>query len=80
MSKRDFRFLAPLLSVHLLNLLFDDSNRLVEPHRVTTHLFDLDRRKPLARILRGLARRLEMSGLVGSDQIICRRGDCGGAR
>jgi len=40
-------FLAPLLPVHFLNLLFDDANRLVEPIRVTAHPLDFNGRKPV---------------------------------
>jgi hypothetical protein len=62
-SGLDFRwFLAPLLFVHLQNLLFHDANSLVQPVRVATHPLDFNRRKPLAGVLRGLAQGFEMCG------------------
>jgi hypothetical protein len=55
-------FLAPLLFIHLLNLLFDYANGLVQPVRVLAHALDFNGRKPFAGILRRLAKRLEVSG------------------
>jgi hypothetical protein len=48
--------LAPLLFVHLLNLLFHNANRLIQPVRVAAHPLDLNARKQLAGVLRGLAK------------------------
>jgi hypothetical protein len=63
LDKRHLRlFLAPLPFVHLLNLLFDDANGLIQPVRVLTHPLDFNCRKPLAGVLRGLAQGLELSG------------------
>jgi hypothetical protein len=55
-------FLAPLLLVYLLNLLFNDVDGLVELVRVLAHPLDFNSRKPFAGILRSLAQRLEVSG------------------
>jgi hypothetical protein len=57
-----FRFLASLLFVDLLNLLFDDANGLVQPVGILAHPLDLDSRKPFAGVLRRLAQWLEMPG------------------
>jgi len=72
-NKSHFRFLAPLLHVHLLNLLFHDANGLVQPLRVTTHPLDFHGRKPFARILLRLAQRLEMSGPQQERHVIIRQ-------
>jgi hypothetical protein len=80
LDKRNSRLLlAPLLLVHLLNLLFHDANGLVKPVRVTAHPVDFNGRKPLAGVLRRLAQWLEMSGPHQERQVIfqptwhCRR-------
>jgi hypothetical protein len=70
-DKGHFRlFLAPLLLVHRLNLLFNNPNGLIESNRVRTHPLDFNGRKPLTGVLRGLAQRFEMSGPTQERQII----------
>ena len=63
-------FLAPLLLVLFLDLLFYDANSLVEPNRIRTYPLDFDRREPFAGVLRGFAKRLEMPGSQQEGQII----------
>jgi len=79
LGQGNFRLLlAPLLPVHFLNLLFHNTNGLVKPVRVLTHPLDLDSRKPLAGVLRGLAQRLEMPGPHQKRQVIIRPAEnCG---
>lgn len=73
LDKWHFRFcFASLLLVHLLNLFFDNANRLVQPVLVLTHPFDLDGSEPLSSVLRRLAQRLEMSGPHQERQVIIR--------
>jgi hypothetical protein len=65
-------FLASLLSIHFMNLLFHDANGFVEPVGIATHPLDFNGGKPFAGVLRGLAQRLEMCGPHQERQVIIR--------
>lgn len=64
--------LALLLFVHLLNLLFHATNRLVKPVRVLAHPLDFNGPKRLAGVLCGLAQGLETPGPHQVRQVISR--------